>query len=719
MKNLKELNSSEVKLNTNDVPEELPNQKTLFELFVEKSDIWEFLVDEQGNVVYTNSACEMITGYECCEFRNEKNLFSKIIFDNDKRKTVEVAHEYKVNTLTIEYRVQTKTSNLVWVQHKSRAVYDHNNEYRGRKVCVSVIDEFKDREKKLVEAQNRLKLTHSIFYELVSEQSIENVVRSALYQTNTMFPELRITYATINESGLMQVKYSQNIDDRLDAEGEVFDASLLKMDRGKFYKIARPYISSNIEEDNLLHSYRKHFRRLQLGAVLVMPLQYSKIINGVICFDSREAREWNQHEIKTLSNIADFLSLSLKLASIMDKQKRAERKYREVSSRMLNLMDTLIGGIIFEDVNSRIVHVNKSFCKLFLMDECFKKLPNSASANLFNDISPLFEETDKFIEFVSNVVTERKTVLKKVFKLKNDHIFEMDYIPVFLGNEYTGRLWHFRDVSDEVKSKEELERNTLLLRRKTEDLSNLNQKLLVSEEELKKTNAEKDKFFSILAHDLRHPFSPILGFSEILIEEAETLTSDEVMEYASIIYNSSKNLHKLVENLLQWSRVQSGRISITPELFNLYDIVETCKTVYLVSARKKNIIFNISVPQNINVYADQNSIDTVIRNLISNSIKFTPANGEISIKAELNNGQVLVSVSDTGVGIKKADIDKLFRIDAQFSTPGTEKEKGSGLGLILVKEFLELNNSTLNITSTPGSGTVFEFNLPVDNKSTL
>lgn len=715
MNNIEEFNSNEVNLSIGDIKEDFPEKQTLFELFVENSDVWEFLVDENGVVVYSNPACNVITGYKCSEFLIEKELFSKIIFENDKRKTVEVAHEYRVNNLSIEYRIKTKSSNLVWVQHKSKVIYDNNNVYRGRKVCVSLIDEFKEREQKLIDAQTRLKLTHSIFYELVSEQSIENVVRSALYQTNIIFPDLRITYGTITEAGLMQVKYSQNVDDRRDIEGETFDISLLNIPRGKFYKIARPYISSDVTTDSLLTAYRETFEKIQLGAVLVMPLQYSKIINGVICFDSKEIREWNQHEIKTLNNVADFLSLSLKLASIMAKRVRAERKYREVSSRMMNLMDTLIGGIIFEDVNSRIVHVNKSFCSLFDLDECYKKLPNTPSVQLFNNLAKKFEDSCDFRNFVSEIVNERKTVLKKVFKLGKGEVFEIDYIPVFLGNEYNGRLWHFRDVSDEVKSKEELQQNTQLLQKKTEDLSNLNRKLQQSEEELKKTNAEKDKFFSILAHDLRHPFSPILGFTEILIEEAETLTADEVREYASIIFKSSKNLHKLVENLLQWSRVQSGRISIVPETFNLYDLVQTCAMVYQDSAKSKGIKLVVSVPKNLNVFADQNSIDTVLRNLVSNAIKFTSANGQITICAETLQNEVVVRVKDTGIGIKASDIKKLFKIDSQFSTPGTEKEKGTGLGLILVKEFLELNNSRLNIESTPGTGTVFEFNLPVDN----
>lgn len=691
--------------------------RSFFECFVNNSDQWEYFLDKEGSITFSNTLCEQVTGYSREDFYKDKNLLLTLIHDPERKVMVRyVINNPEVEDFAEEYRLLNASGDLVWVQHKCKAVFDKTGKFLGRRVNCKLINDFKLREQKLINAQNRLKLTHSIFYELVSEQSIENIIRSALYQANLLFPELRISYGNIEQSGSLRVLYSQNIDDRCDAEGYVFDLKKLELREYKLGRLTEPLVSGDTIADERLRNFLESFRVLEIGSLIAMPLQHSKAVSGAICFDAKNKRKWSSHEIKTLSNISDFLSLSLKLTNVLNRQQRAERNYREISTRMMNLMDTLAGGIIFENEKGRIIHVNKSFCNLFSLDNCFKKLPNQDCKLLHAKIAGMFEKGFEFLKFIDDLNMNRKAAFQECFKLVDGRTMEVDYIPVFLGKEYNGRLWHFRDVTERISAQEQLKRNQDLLMKKTEDLTKLNEKLSKSEMELIKTNTEKDRFFSILAHDLRHPFSPILGFSEMIMEETESLSTDEVKEYAGVIFNSSNYLLKLVENLLEWSRVQSGRINIEPVLFNVRDLVSDAVNVYKNNAANKGVKILCDIPEDLNAVADLYCIDTVIRNLLSNAIKFTDKDGIVKISASNRNNIVSVKIEDTGIGMSRGDIQKLFKLDSQFSTPGTQREKGTGLGLILVKDFIELNNGEIKVESKEGIGTAITFTLPAHLK---
>lgn len=228
---------------------------------------------------------------------------------------------------------------------------------------------------------------------------------------------------------------------------------------------------------------------------------------------------------------------------------------------------------------------------------------------------------------------------------------------------------------------------------------------------LKELNATKDKFFSIIAHDLRNPFNGILGFSKLLLEDIENSSTEEIKDMAELIYSSSESGYKLLENLLEWSRTQTGTIEFNPETLHLKGIVIETIAIAKTQALKKNIQISYKLIDPCYVVGDANMITTIIRNLLSNAIKFTPKNGRIEIKGIEINDKYEVSIIDTGVGIKKEDLEKLFRIDIHHTTKGTEKESGSGLGLILCKEFVEKHGGRIWVESDLGSGSKFKFTL--------
>lgn len=246
----------------------------------------------------------------------------------------------------------------------------------------------------------------------------------------------------------------------------------------------------------------------------------------------------------------------------------------------------------------------------------------------------------------------------------------------------------------------------LKVEEKTQLLSSTNKQLIES-------NIMKDKFMSIIAHDLINPFNTILGFSDLLLSNFSTWSHEKSMASIKTINESSNNLFELLGNLLQWSRSERGLLEYFPEKINLNQCIK--ENVYLQSAtaKTKSIAINVEFSgDNCMVKSDVHLLNAIIRNLISNAIKFTPSEGEISIRTDRKDKYMLVSVIDNGVGIDKNKIENLFRIDTQHSTTGTNDEKGTGLGLLLVKEFVTKQEGTLNIESKVNLGSTFSFTIP-------
>ncbi len=236
-------------------------------------------------------------------------------------------------------------------------------------------------------------------------------------------------------------------------------------------------------------------------------------------------------------------------------------------------------------------------------------------------------------------------------------------------------------------------------------------------EELQLANATKDKFFSIIAHDLRSPFNAILGFSGLLTDKAESLDREKVNQYSQIVNQSANMAMKLLMNLMEWARSQTGRIKFSPEEFTLLPIVEQVgKLLFQENPEEKMLEFATNIPPETTIFGDVAMINTILRNLVSNAIKFTHSGGRITLSAQQYAHGTEVSVADAGVGIDAEKISKLFDINENISTPGTQNEKGTGLGLILCKEFIDYHDGKIWVESTPGKGSTFKFIIPSARK---
>lgn len=242
---------------------------------------------------------------------------------------------------------------------------------------------------------------------------------------------------------------------------------------------------------------------------------------------------------------------------------------------------------------------------------------------------------------------------------------------------------------------------------------NLEKKVEQRTQELKELNATKDKFFSIIAHDLKNPFNTLLGFTELLLDNLEEYSTEKLTEFIGILHDTAKQSYALLENLLEWSRAQTGRLEMNPEMVNLHELVNENISLLKNHATKKSIQLQNNINPLIKVFCDENMIRTVIRNLISNAIKYTKEQGKINCECQLSDKKAECSIIDSGIGIKPENLNKLFRIDINYTTAGTAQETGTGLGLILCKEFITKNKGEIWAESEFGKGSTFKFTLPL------
>jgi len=258
----------------------------------------------------------------------------------------------------------------------------------------------------------------------------------------------------------------------------------------------------------------------------------------------------------------------------------------------------------------------------------------------------------------------------------------------------------------------------LEIRRKNIELQEINDNLeiLVNErtKELATANATKDKFFSIIAHDLKNSFNGLLGYSNILLSDFDTFGDADKISMISAIKQVSESTYKLLQNLLDWARVQTGVIPFNPDNIQLNALLQDEFYMQRNLAEQKGIQLEVTMQDDdVHVMADQNMVSTVVRNLLSNAVKFTKKEGKVTLSLFVEENAAIISVKDTGIGISKENIVKLFQVSENFKTYGTNNEEGTGLGLILCKEFILKNEGEIDVKSEKGVGTEILVRLPL------
>ena len=367
-------------------------------------------------------------------------------------------------------------------------------------------------------------------------------------------------------------------------------------------------------------------------------------------------------------------------------RKQSEKALRESEELYRNLIVRLPDAVYKSTHDGKFVSVNPAMVKMLEYESEEELMAIDIQSQLY------LEPTDR-----ESLVLQEELKEMGVFRLK-----KKDGSEIWIEDHG----WYNTDNEGKILFHEGIMRNITDRKLAEEEIKQKNKELL-------KINAEKDKFFSIIAHDLRSPFSGLLGLSQIMAEELPNMTMTQLQEIAVTIRNSATNLFRLLDNLLHWTRMQQGLIPFNPEKIHLSSIITESMVIVLESAKNKSIEISYNIPEDITVFADSNILQTVIRNLASNAVKFTPKEGKITISAkETDDKNVEISVKDTGIGMSQTMIDNLFRIDIQTNRKGTEGEPSTGLGLLLCKEFVEKHDGKLLVESEVGKGSVFSFTIP-------
>jgi len=384
---------------------------------------------------------------------------------------------------------------------------------------------------------------------------------------------------------------------------------------------------------------------------------------------------------------------------LFQKNKKLEEEQLSEIHFLNILMDTIPYRIYFKDKKGKFIKINNRLAQ----KHNIKNTTDAIGKTDFNFFKK--EHAQKAYNDEQNIIKTGKQIENLIEKETwNDGSItwaSTTKMPLIsIKNEIIGTFGITKDITDRIKAEKKIQKQY---------------------EQLKELNATKDKFFSIIAHDLIGPFNTMLGFSDLLVNKFEKFDVQKQKKFISFISENIQNTFKLLENLLLWSRSQRDIIKFNPKEINFYLLSNEVVDLLNQTAKNKSITIKNEIPKNIIVKADKNMLATIIRNLISNAIKFTPKGGIIEIGVETRRGVSLqhgvslheIYVKDTGIGINKENQAKLFKIEDNISTKGTNNEAGTGLGLILCKEFVGKHGGKIWVESKEGKGSKFIFTLPV------
>jgi PAS domain S-box-containing protein len=371
-------------------------------------------------------------------------------------------------------------------------------------------------------------------------------------------------------------------------------------------------------------------------------------------------------------------------------RKKSELELKKSEERFRGIFESAGIGMALLTPGGEFFQVNSSFCEMLGYSE-----KEMLEMNLRDIMHPadLNETMNLKQAMLDNIKITRQQIEKRYRGKTGENIWAITTISLL--RDFESKPLYFivqvQNITQRKKVEETLEKYT---------------------EELKLLNASKDKFFSIISHDLRSPFNALLGITEYMTQNYKDMNEEEIRQSISNIYRSSQKLYNLILNLLEWSRIHTGRFEVEKSVINLRQLGSEILNLYSESASNKRIELSNNINEEILIFADKYMIDTIVRNFVSNAVKFTNPGGKIFINAAINGNNAELFVTDNGIGISSENQKNLFRIDEQYRRSGTANEKGTGLGLILCKEFIELNGGVIWLESAEGKGSRFSFTVP-------
>jgi signal transduction histidine kinase len=510
---------------------------------------------------------------------------------------------------------------------------------------------------------------------------------------------LLLTFCYFYKKDLNQSLYYKNLYSKVSAE-------INREDQKR--KIAELLVKNRMEQKEKENLYLSRLTTIQRYYMLIIGTVFFVIVIILITMN-RNKKKINKQLVESTEQLEKRIRLIEFLSSY--------------SSKLINIQLDEIDNNIVQVLKFISEFTDKKLVALFtysFQNKVFNLRQKYINEDFTFDLEQfnLDNKNEKFLSPIfldKPLILELKNDLLEIFKDKIDYkIKSIIIVPIKLES----KLWGIIIAGDTNLEQHYNEELLNIFSLTGEILANAakrkinEEKLVFYSKELEEINRSKDRFYSMVSHDLKSPFQGLLGMTSFIINEADDLTVDEIKEYVGNIESSARNLYNLLENLLNWTRFELGRIQFCPEEFNLAELLEEITGLINVHAKKKDIRLIYDVPKDLNIVADRKMIYSVLSNLLINGIKFSYPNNEVTVIAVKTDSGVVIKVCDKGIGMTNEQINNLFDIKNIKSTAGTNNEKGTGLGLLLCGEMIEKHNGKIEVISAVNKGTCFVVSIP-------
>lgn len=627
------------------------------------------ILHRENRIIDCNEAFEKMSGYPLTDILGSK--VSEILSeDEDGVKNEMLFYLFGPFELTLSKR----NGDRLFTEIRSRTV-----NIEGSKITVTAVRNISERKK-------AEKITNIIY-------EISKAVNSSI-SLDELYQFIHITLGKIIDSSNFFIasydKETGNIDFPYFVDEQVPNNSVQNLATSKTLAsdvifTGKPMLLNGDQIKNIYREIKNKHWGVISKSWLGVPLKVKNDVIGIMGIQKYAGSgTYSYLDIKVMESVTDQIAFAIEQKKAEDLLKANEKKFRTMFENIQDVYyETLMDGT------------------LTMLSPSFSRISNYKNDDFIGKkLISLYSDPEDRAVFIDNIL---------------DKGYVEDYEIVFKDRDGAGYPCSITSkiiYSDDGKPYKICGTLRNISRRKK------------AEEELKKSEARlqeaiqtKDKFFSILAHDLRSPFSGILVLSETLRYDIEELTRNEISDLVTALNRTSNNVYKLLNNLLEWAKIQRGTIENEPLSFNISSLITENILLIESKAKDKGITIESLLPNETYVYADYNMIDTVLRNLLNNGVKFTSASGKVIVKAENDNeGTINIIIEDNGIGIKRENLDKLFTIGSNISSIGTADERGTGLGLIICKEFVEINKGRMIIESEEGRGTRACFSVPSGEK---
>lgn len=553
-------------------------------------------------------------------------------------------------------------------------------------------------------------LHQNLFVVLVNDITDKQLFQNDLIETKRQIKESEAKYRALIESSgyiFMFIDLNNNIN--------TFSATAAKL-----YKLfTGEELEKNYKIDNL-------FNLLKIDLEIIERSKSGQCFFNEIIFENEENKQYFELSVKPIySDNFEVLGVAL-IGEDVTRKKEIENEIKQNEEKLKTILEILPLGIIITNDNGKFVYMNKQAEELLDYSLSAKRRgTNSINpkewkfVNQNYDIIP-FEEYPNYQSLILNKVIQNM----EMGLLNNDGTFKwfsVSSAPIPIPKY--GVVMAFKDITENVAADEtnkrliqDLYESRLSIEENANEIISLNIELENQAGKLKELNQTKDKFFSIISHDLRNPLGGFLQITELLVNDLYKMSFNDIHEVLGELRSSADNIYKLLNNLLDWSRTQTGGMEFHPTDLSIKYLVNNTLDLVKANALNKNITMMFDLDNDYIIFADARMVLTVLRNLITNAIKYTKRGGYISVivsKEDSYPPKAVVCIEDSGIGIDQKDLQSIFTITANKGRPGTDNEPSTGLGLILCKEFIMKNGGNIWVESVINQGSKFYFSLPL------